>query len=235
MLLGDHAGQAIPAKLGDLGVSRADLGRHIACDIGVAGLGRELARRLDAPFIHQTYSRLVIDCNRATSAKDSIAPLSDGTIVPGNADLTPAARQARITEIYDPYHARIAAELDARQAQGRRTILVSVHSFTPIFSGAQRKWRFGVLHRNDSVFSRAVLKELSARWPAEVGDNEPYAMEGIDFTIPFHADARGLDYLELETRQDTIAEARTQAAIGEEIEHVLRAALAAHDRGKRAP
>jgi predicted N-formylglutamate amidohydrolase len=229
LLLGDHAGVAIPAALGDLGLSLADLERHIACDLGVAGLGEVLSRRLDAALIAQRYSRLVIDCNRALDDPGSIAAVSDGSAIPGNNSLAPADRQARIDEVFQPYHRRIADELDRRLVGGRRTILVSLHSFTPALTGpgaGPRPWRYGVLHRNDSAFSRAVLAALIARHGADVvGDNQPYAMDGTDNTVPLHADPRGLDYLELETRQDLIADGPGQAAVAALIAGLLTEAL----------
>ena len=225
LLLGDHAGREIPARLGDLGLSAGDLSRHIACDIGVAGLGRALASRLDAPFIHQRYSRLVIDCNRDQGHEGSIAVQSDGSPVAGNAALGAAERRRRVRDVFQPYHDQIAVELDARSAQGRRTIVVSLHSFTPALGEAPRPWRFGVLHRNDSAFSRVVLTQLRALWGQEVGDNQPYAMDDVDFTIPFHAGRRGLDYLELEVRQDLITEAPDQIAVARVLADVLGHAL----------
>lgn len=225
LLLGDHAGRAIPAALGDLGLAAADLDRHIAWDIGVAGLGAALSRALDATFIHQRYSRLVIDCNRALSAATAIAEISDGSIIPGNVGLTDADRQARAEQIYNPYHLRISATLAERQARGERTVLVSVHSFTPVLGDAPRPWRMGVLHRNDSSFARAVLAGLRRVLGDEVGDNEPYAMDGIDFTIPFHADAHGVEYVELEVRQDLIADAPGQNRAADILSPILAEAL----------
>lgn len=225
LLLGDHAGQAVPARLGDLGVGESDWKRHIACDIGVDGLGRALADRLDATFIHQRYSRLVIDCNRALNAEGSIAARSDTTDVPGNFELGLMGRKARAAEIFSPYHDRIAAELDARAAQSRPTILISLHSFTPTLGRAQRPWRFGVLHRHDSAFSRAMLSTLSADWGVQVGDNQPYAMDEVDYTVPFHTHQRSLDYLELEVRQDAIDAKEDQQQIASILAPALLRAL----------
>jgi predicted N-formylglutamate amidohydrolase len=226
LLLGDHAGRAIPARLRDLGLPAGALDRHIAWDIGVAGLGERLARRLDACFIRQAYSRLVIDCNRRPGAADLMPAVSDGQPIPGNADLDPAEAAARVREIYAPYQDRIAATLDRRRAAGRRTLLVSLHSFTPVFQGVPRPWRFGVLHRGDSALSRRVLSLLRRDLGEGVGDNQPYAMDGTDHTVPLHADPRGLDYLELETRQDLIADGPGQDAAAERIAGLLIQALA---------
>jgi predicted N-formylglutamate amidohydrolase len=203
LLVGDHAGHAIPPGLEGLGVGPADLRRHIACDLGVEGLGGELSGRLDATFIHQRWSRLVIDCNRHPDHPGSIVTESDGTRVPGNANLSAEARALRLSAIFEPYHRAIAAALDA----GPATTLVSLHSFTPAMQGQARPWRMGVLHRGDSALSLRVLGRLRAQLGAEaVGDNQPYQMDGTDFTVPHHCDPRGIDYLELEVRQDELAD-----------------------------
>jgi len=227
MLVGDHAGREVPVRLKNLGLSDAELDRHIAWDIGVAGLGRLLARRIDAIFVRQRYSRLVIDCNRAPGHPGSIAEVSDGTVVPGNQRLGEADRRARVAEIFEPYHHAVAAVLDARQTAKRPTILLALHSFTPSMDGFDRPWRFGVLHRRDSAFSRAILAALRARWGDEVGDNQPYSMDEIDYTVPRHVDPRGLDYLELEVRQDLIATLEKQQGLVEPLAGVLDEALAA--------
>jgi predicted N-formylglutamate amidohydrolase len=224
VLLGDHAGRQIPQRLDQLGLAEAALDRHIAWDIGVAGLGARLSVLLDAPFIRQAYSRLVIDCNRAPGAEGSMPEVSDATQVPGNRDLSPRAIAARIAEIYQPYHDTIARMLDARA--GRRTVVVALHSFTPSMQGQGRPWRLGVLHRHDSAFSSAMLARLRADLgEALVGDNAPYALDATDNTIPLHADPRGLDYLELEVRQDLLADEAAQEAMAERLARDLLAAL----------
>ena len=224
LLLGDHAGRVVPAKLGDLGVSPADMDQHIAWDIGIAGLGERLSAALDATFIHQTYSRLVIDCNRRPGAADAAPAISDGVAIPANLNLTPEDLSARIAEIAAPYNDEIAAVLDARAA--RKTLLVSLHSFTPTMAGFARPWRYGVLHRGDSALSDAVLALLQEALGPEAGDNAPYAMDDKDNTIPLHADPRGLDYLELEVRQDLIADAAGQDVAARFVADILTRALA---------
>jgi predicted N-formylglutamate amidohydrolase len=232
LLLGDHAGAAIPRGLRGLGLPPAALAAHIAVDIGVAGLGARLAKALDAVFIAQRYSRLVIDCNRDPARPDSVCEVSDGVAIPGNAALTAAARQARVHAVFAPYHARIAAEIDARLAAGRRTLVTSLHSFTPVMAGFARPWRFGVLHMGGSRFSVAVLAALrTALDPALVGDNQPYRMDGSDYTIPHHAIGRGLDYAELEVRQDLLATPAGQAEVAALLAPLLAATAAAQSAG----
>jgi predicted N-formylglutamate amidohydrolase len=206
LLLGDHAGNAIPAALGSLGVGEADLARHIAWDIGVGGLGAVLAAALDAVFIRQTYSRLVVDCNRDPDAGDAMPEISDGTAIPGNRGLTPAERAARLVAIHEPYQTAIAAECVRRRAAGIGTVLVSLHSFTPSMKGKDRPWQIGVLHGGGNVsFALNLLGVLEGRGAWTVGDNQPYAMDGTDHSIPRHAYPDALPYAELEIRQDLLA------------------------------
>jgi len=225
LLVADHAGREIPRRLANLGLSANALERHIAWDIGVAGLGEQLTALLDATLIAQRYSRLVIDCNRHPERADAICEASDETEIPGNVGLSTESRTQRVEAVFAPYHARIAAELDARMAAGARPLVVALHSFTPVMGPAPRPWRFGVLHLGGSPFSEAMLSQLRAAFGADlVGDNEPYRMDGTDYTIPWHAVRRGLDYLELEVRQDLIGDEDGQTDIAEQLAPLLKAA-----------
>ncbi|GAA4003446.1 N-formylglutamate amidohydrolase [Sphingomonas humi] len=207
LLLGDHAGNRIPRGMDDLGLDEAERTRHIAWDIGIAALGAALAERLDATFIHQTYSRLVIDCNRRPGAPDSIPPVSDGTAIAANAELDPANAAARAEAIQAPYQAAIGSDIERRLTAGQETILISLHSFTPSMRGIDRPWQVGILHdKGDSRFARAMLSFFAQDPELHAGDNQPYSMDVIDFTIPFHAYDRRLPYAEIEVRQDLLAD-----------------------------
>jgi predicted N-formylglutamate amidohydrolase len=211
VLICDHAGSRIPRALGDLGVSAAERQRHIAWDIGAAGLARALAVQLDAFLVTQTYSRLVIDCNRPLDAAGSIVTRSERTDIPGNVALDDTARRARIEAIFLPYHAAIATELDRRAALGVATLLVSVHSFTPVYEDVARPWHIGVLYQRDVRAAHALLRAIrtDGRWA--VGDNEPYAVsDASDYAIPVHGEKRGIAHIELEVRQDLIADVAGQ-------------------------
>lgn len=191
---------------------------HIALDIGISALGRRLSSLLDACFVEQVYSRLVIDCNRDPASPTSIPPVSDRVTIPGNLDLSPAAVAARQDEILHPYQRAITGALDARAGRPR---LVSLHSFTPSMQGIARPWHVGVLHRDDSALSDRMLALLRAGLGERAGDNQPYRMDGQDYTVPLHADARGLEYLELEVRQDLLADAAGVEAIAERLAPLL--------------
>jgi predicted N-formylglutamate amidohydrolase len=211
LLVCDHAGRRVPSRLGDLGVGAADWDRHIAWDIGAAGVCAALAPLLDAVCIEQVYSRLVIDCNRRPGHPTSIPPRSDGTEVPGNQGLSEAQIAARVTEIFEPYHTAIAAEIDRRQSVGRPVVLIAMHSFTPVMGGVSRPWHAGVLHNRNPRLGRALAVHLQAAG-YHVGDNEPYAVsDESDYAVPVHAERRRLAYVELEIRQDLIEDAAGQA------------------------
>ncbi len=225
LLVCDHAGRRVPAALGDMGVAAPEWDRHIAWDIGAAGVCAALAPALGAACIAQAYSRLVIDCNRTPGHPTSIPPVSDGTPVPANAGLTAEAAAQRVAEIFTPYHAAITTELDRRAASGLPSVLIAMHSFTPVFAGVTRPWQAGVLHNRDPILSR-VLARLLAAEGFLVGDNEPYQLsDDSDYTVPVHAERRGLAYVELEIRQDLIASADGQREWAMRLARLLPRAL----------
>ena len=201
----DHAGRVIPRKLGTLGLPPMELDRHIAWDVGAAGVARRLSEQLDAALVSQTYSRLVIDCNRQPSRHDSMARISEQTEIPGNHDLEPDHVEARVREIFEPYHDTIASALDRRRDAGRATLLLAMHSFTPVYKGQSRPWHIGLLYNRDDRAARVLMDLMSQDPGLVVGDNEPYAItdEG-DYTIPVHGEQRGLLHIEIEVRQDLI-------------------------------
>jgi len=225
LLIGDHAGNTIGSPLKYLGLNEAERTRHIAWDIGVDGVGRALSTAMDAPYLAQTYSRLVIDCNRDPASPEAIPEVSDGTRVPGNRGLDDADRAERVAAIHTPYHAAIAEVLDARAAAGQPTIFIALHSFTPVFGGVARPWHAGVLHdAGDTRFAQAVLAGLRREGDLVVGDNAPYRMDDTDYTVPRHCHARRLPYLELEIRQDLIAHADQQARWAERLARLFETA-----------
>src|SRR6202045_2196962 len=207
LLTSDHYGRLIPLALGDLGLETSELTRHIAWDIGIAGVAEALSDHLGAHLVAQRYSRLVIDCNRPPGAPSSIPRISEATVIPGNEGLARDTAEARREAIFDPYHRRIAEVIDARLRDGVPTVLVSLHSFTPVYAGIARPWHIGTLYQRDTRLPPLLLKWLRAEADLVVGDNEPYAVSNAtDYTIPVHGEARGLPNTGIEIRQDLIAE-----------------------------
>jgi predicted N-formylglutamate amidohydrolase len=222
----DHAGCALPSALGDLGLSASDLERHIAWDIGAAAIAERLARELNSVSILQTYSRLVIDCNRHLGVDSSIALTSESTPIPGNIGLCQRDVEGRIKAVFLPYHAWIRAELDRRAREQIRTVYVAMHSFTPCYLGTHRPWHVGVLYGKDARFASQVLSLLREETNLVVGDNQPYVVtEYSDYGVNEHAEGRKLPYVELEVRQDLISDAVGQREWTERLARILSTAL----------
>ena len=211
----DHAGRVIPRALGDLGLTEPDLSRHIAWDIGIAGVTSRLAKLLDATAIFQTYSRLVIDCNRRPDVPGAFPVVSEATPIPGNQNLTEAEKLARRVAIFDPYHEAIAALKTGR-------IYVAMHSFTPVYLGNARPMQVALLYNRNPRLSHAMAALLRAEGDLAVAENQPYYVsDETDYGVPVHAERAGLDYLEIEIRQDLIAEASGQQEWADRLARLL--------------
>ena len=223
LLLADHYGRLIPKMLGDLGVPASELTRHVAWDIGIAGVAERLADALDARLVAQRYSRLVIDCNRPPDAPSSIPLVSEATTVPGNASLSREDALARRALLFDPYHRRINEIIDTRLREGIPTVLVALHSFTPVYAGVARPWHIGTLYQHDRTLPPLLLQSLRAETDLVVGDNQPYAVsDATDYAIPMHGEARGLINSGIEIRQDLIAGEAGQIEWAERLARAFR-------------
>jgi predicted N-formylglutamate amidohydrolase len=225
-LVCDHAARRIPRALGSLGLSEAELETHIAWDVGAAGVARRLAALLGGFLILQRYSRLVIDCNRPLTAPDSIAKESERIPVPGNQAVSRAEAELRAKSIYHPYHDRIRAELERREQARRPTILVTVHTFTPVYLGVARPWHVGVLYNRDARLAARVLTALRSDPEWVVGDNQPYRVtDHSDVAVMEYGERRNNLHVELEVRQDLVADESGQRAWGERLATILRDAV----------
>ena len=218
----DHYGRIIPRALGDLGVPASELERHIAWDIGIAGVAERLSNEMNAHLIAQRYSRLVIDCNRPPDTANSIPVISEATAIRGNERLSREAAEIRRREIFDPYHRRIDEIIDARLSRGLPTVLVSLHSFTPVYAGVARPWHIGTLYNHDRTLPPLLLQHLRAEGDLVVGDNEPYAVsDQTDYTIPVHGEKRSLINSGIEIRQDLIGDQEGQRQWAERLARIL--------------
>src|ERR1700754_2121738 len=224
LLTSDNYCRLIPDALGDLGVSESELTRHIAWDIGIAGVAEALSDHLDAHLIAQRYSRLVIDCNRPIGAPSSIPVFSEATAIPGNEELSRQDADRREREIFDPYHVRIDQAINGRAREMRPTVLVSLHSFTPVYAGVARPWHIAALYQRDTTLPPLLLRALRAEGDLLVGDNEPYAVnDATDYTIPVHGEVRGLVNSGIEIRQNLIADPSGQQRFAELLARIFRA------------
>jgi len=203
----DHAGRYLPRRLQMLGLLQSECERHIAWDIGAGAVACLLGDTLGAVVIRQNYSRLAIDCNRMPRSETSIVELSELTPIPGNIGLGEADIDLRVREIFKPYHDRIADELDRRRQAGGPTVLIAMHSFTPVFDAVVRPWHIGVLYNRDPRFAHLLIDLLRREQGLIVGDNEPYRVcDESDYAIPIHGEQRHLPHVEIEIRQDLVAD-----------------------------
>ncbi len=234
VLLCEHAANYIPPKYDRLGLDETALRRHIAWDIGAAPLARLLSRGLDAPLFLSGYSRLLIDCNRPLGTATSIPERSEDVMIPGNAGLSALERSRRAATYFVPFQTMVADELDRRTRLAIPTIVVGVHSFTPVFAGVARPWQAGVLFAAAAEFGRALVMQLAADPALIVGENQPYQIEPEhDHTVPVHGDGRGIAAALLEIRQDLLSSDDDVAAWSERLLPAL-AALAGHARAPGA-
>ncbi len=224
----EHASNRFPAAFGTLGLPPEAQAAHIAWDPGALGVARRLAELLDAPLVAAGVSRLVYDLNRPPHAPGAMAARSEHYEIPGNASLPEAERLRRTEAIYLPFHAALRAEIARRLARGQAPVLVTIHSFTPLWFGQPRAVEFGVIHDAEPAFARAVLAEAKARSGLDCRLNEPYsAADGVTHTLRLHATPYGLANVMLEVRNDLIADPAAEAAMAERLAPVLAAALAA--------
>jgi predicted N-formylglutamate amidohydrolase len=222
----DHASNRIPEPYGNLGLSATERLMHIAWDPGALAVARQLVDLLDAPLVQSTVSRLVIDCNRWHDAPDLIPARSERTEIPGNRGVGDNEKARRIADFHEPFHAAIEALLSRRAEMGRETILVTVHSFTPIYMDVARPWPIGLIHGADTGFTMALFDALKADDPAlVVGWNEPYAaLNGVTYTLEHHGDGRRLQSTMLEIRHDEILEPEGVARWAARLARCLEAA-----------
>lgn len=232
VLVCEHASNAFPARWGDLGLSAAQRQAHIAWDPGALGVARGLAGRLDAALVHAPVSRLIYDCNRAPGMAGAMPARSEVFDIPGNAAISAAERAARTAAVYAPFHAGLHGLIARRIAQGLAPVIVTIHSFTPVYHGRPRAVEFGVIHDADPGFASAIL--AAAQAVAKTGGglrselNAPYsAADDVTHTLRLQATPYGLPNAMLEIRNDLIATPEAEAAMADHLAPVLATALAA--------
>lgn len=205
LLVCEHAGQAIPSKLGTLGLSPEQLDQHIAWDIGAADLCERIANTLGCTAILQNYSRLVVDCNRPPEAIDAIPEVSDGSVILGNCDISKMEKAERIRYIFAPFHKHISHNLD----QSHIRFALSIHSFTPSLQGQIRPWEIGFLYRKDNESSESLAQSISSNSPSvRIGMNQPYRIDDeSDWFVPHHCETREIPHSLIELRNDQLGTA----------------------------
>lgn len=223
----EHASNAIPAAFGDLGLDAAARVAHVAWDPGALGLARALADLLESPLVAAAVSRLVYDCNRPPDSPGAFAERSEVFEIPGNLGLDPEARVIRTEQVYLPFQAALTGQLARMLARGRRPVLVTVHSFSPLWFGQKREVEFGIIHDTDASFAEALF-HAARDLPLRVALNQPYsAADGVAHTLRLHATPHGLPHAMLEIRNDLLADEAAQQALAGQLAPALTQALRA--------
>lgn len=227
VLICEHAANRIPKALQGLGIDPETHRSHVAWDPGAAEVARAMAEQLDAPLFLQRFSRLVYDCNRPVFADSAVPAVSERYSIPGNNGLDSAARADRQAAIYLPFRDRVAALVRGRIDAGRPPMIVTVHTFTPVFQGTQRTTELGVLHDADARLADAVLALLTADSALQVRRNDPYGPEdGVTHTLKVQALGHGLPNVMFEIRSDLVADAQAQRAFAERLSRTVKGARA---------
>lgn len=204
ILVCEHASRYIPEALNNLGLDEAAAREHIAWDIGALQLAEALSQQLGATLLSANYSRLLIDLNRPRHAPDSIPLQSEIYQIPGNHDLDEAAREYRRQTLFKPFHARLQTLIDERIAKGQAVRVAGIHSFTPVYYGQPRPLEVGVLFGQAKAYAQRLLDGLQAH-PLKAAGNQPYRIDPLgDMTVPVHGDARGLEAVLIEVRNDLL-------------------------------
>jgi predicted N-formylglutamate amidohydrolase len=226
LLVCDHASNAVPPWATPLGIATQDMERHIAWDVGARGVTLAMSRQLGAPAVLSTFSRLVVDPNRAADDPTLIMKLYDGSIIQGNRNLSAGERQRRVEELHRPYHEAIDTELDRMLDAGASPAIVSIHSFTPQLKGRpQRPWHIGLLWDSDDRLVDPLMKRLAAIQEMMVGDNEPYSGQLRGDCMWMHGTARDIPHVLIEIRNDLIETAEGQQLWADRLAPLVRDAV----------
>jgi len=226
LLVCEHASSRLPASLGTLGLSPEGRVAHIAWDPGALAVARRLSAHWDATLVFQNFSRLVYDCNRPPESPDAMPAISEVYEIPGNRDIPAAQRQARIDEIYRPWQQTLRETIAARQSAGRETIIVTIHTFTPVYKGVNRTLDIGILHDRDSRLADGMLEGSAGNRSFVIRRNEPYGpADGVTHTLTEHGLANGLLNVMIEIRNDLVSDEAGQAEVSDLLEALVSASL----------
>ncbi len=231
----EHASNEIPAEFRNLGLDPVLLTTHIAWDPGAKEVAQEMARLLDAPLILPRVSRLVHDCNRPEGSADATPVTSEIHDIPGNRDLTPEQRQDRGRRFYAPFHAAVREIIRIKMGTGCSPILVTIHSFTPVYKGTTRDVELGILHDEDARLADALLAVAEKKTEMVPGRNDPYGPEdGVTHTLRHHALPAGFLNVMIEIRNDLIGSGPAQKQMANRLSGYLNEALASMGADNRA-
>ena len=224
LLVCEHASNFIPPEYNALGLADDDQDSHIAWDPGALALSHHLSEMLDARLVHSNISRLIYDCNRPPEALDAMPAASEGRVIPGNEVIDGDERARRIARFYDPFKMLLA---DTLKSMSGKPVLVTIHSFTPVYHGQARDVEFGILNDEDTRLADLMLEHASAHTKLNVMRNEPYGPQhGVTHTLKQHGVENGYLNVMLEFSNRLLTSNSEQKAIAEMVAALLRDVLA---------
>ncbi|MCL6415452.1 N-formylglutamate amidohydrolase [Aestuariirhabdus sp. Z084] len=216
LLVCEHASNQVPAELDGLGLNDKQIASHIAWDPGALDVAKRLSSALDSPLVSACISRLVYDCNRPPESPDAICSLSERDTIPGNLNLSAKARQSRIDQVYRPFQQAVAKLASATTADNHRPLLVTIHSFVPVYKGVGREVEIGILHDSDTRIADLMLDPEAPHNGLRFRRNEPYGpVDGVTHTLKEHGLANGLANVMIEIRNDLLVDSQGQQQIAD--------------------
>ena len=219
VLICEHASHYIPTNFNNLGLTEQQITSHIGWDIGAQALSEQLSALLNAPLILQTYSRLLYDCNRPVTELSAIPEKSEETIIPGNCNLSSIEKEARARDYYYPFHRSVSQFLDEREA----SIIVTIHSFNPIYRGIERTVDIGIINDIDPTWAASLTAAAQQTPNIEVAQNQPYsAADGVTHTLQLHGRDRSIDNVMIEVKNNLIDCATGQQYFAKLLNNLLR-------------
>lgn len=228
LVLCEHASSHVPDRYEGLGLREEWRESHAAWDLGARAVALRLAEALDSPLVASRVSRLVYDCNRPPEAVSAMPAISEVVEVPGNRNLSPEECEERIATVYRPFCGTVSALIAARRERGLPTVLITVHTFTPVFFGEMRETEIGVLHDEDSRMADAMLAEVERLPHRRIERNRPYGPEdGVTHSLKIHGVAHGLPNVMIELRNDLVGNAAGVEAMARDLMTLIGPALVA--------
>ncbi|NRB17971.1 MAG: N-formylglutamate amidohydrolase [Rhodobacteraceae bacterium] len=228
LILCEHASNHFPAQFGDLGLAAGDQKSHAAWDPGARAIALHLSQALNAPMVASQVSRLVYDCNRPPEVASAMPVKSELIEIPGNRDLTDDQRLQRVDAVYRPFCDAVSEVIKARSDAGLDTVLITIHSFTPVYFGQPRAVEIGILHDDDTAMADAMLAHAPSLPHRRVERNQPYGpQDGVTHSLKLHGIAHGLANVMIEVRNDLLRTPQQETAMAEELLTLIRPALAA--------
>ncbi|NOX39780.1 MAG: N-formylglutamate amidohydrolase [Alphaproteobacteria bacterium] len=225
VLVCEHASNRIPRSLQDLGLGEVARNSHVAWDPGALALAKLLSAAFDAPLVASRISRLVYDCNRPPEARDAMPAKSEQFDIPGNHAISQSEHQARVVEVYDKFSAALTGVIARKSAQGKTPVLVTIHSFTPVYYGQHRAVEIGVLHDVDDGLATRILGAAGSLHPLKIERNQPYGpKDGVTHTLQIHGIANQIPNVMIEVRHDLLTGTQAVDDIASALQYLLQEA-----------